>query len=249
MNYFYIDKRNEFHLILIEMKTRILYVLIISLLCPATISGQTDPRRELLNRDNRLIMEQETEQSGEGNNGIYLAFTLNYTEIDRKDAGIFGLSVALVRKRRYAIGMGGYAFLTSYRPNLDLGNIYDYGCSLQGGYTSVFFEWIVAPYRKVHVSFPASAGLGMVAYTCDYFYNNSWYTNVEDSDGYVFAETGAQAEFNIGEHLRLDCGIYYRTTSPVDLQTVNQYNKTVILTEKNVLHGFSVGMTLKMGIF
>ena len=167
--------------------------------------------------------------------GGYGGLSVLYSQIDAKDAFVFGARGGIIMGHIFALGIAGTGFINDSH----LDNILDRNVSLAGGYGGMFFEPIIFPKFPVHISVPVLIGIGGVAYTSveigewgnDYF--------VEDSETFLVAEPGIEMEMNITRFFRFSMGAYYRYTSEIEL----------LNTDKDVLNGFSFGVNFKFGKF
>jgi hypothetical protein len=167
--------------------------------------------------------------------GGYGGLSVLYSQIDAKDAFVFGARGGLIMGHIFALGIAGTGFINDSH----LDNALDRNVSLAGGYGGMFFEPIIFPKFPIHISVPVLIGIGGVAYTSieigewenDYF--------VEDSESFLVAEPGIEMEMNITKFFRFSMGAYYRYTSEIEL----------LNTDKDVLNGFSFGVNFKFGKF
>jgi hypothetical protein len=171
--------------------------------------------------------------------GGYGAVSVNYSQIDGKDAIVMGGRGAWVIGHGIAIGFAGSGFLNDYHynPNLSGGR----NVNLAGGYGGLLIEPILFPKFPVHISIPVVAGVGGVAYTTSfnpYDWDDPQYF-VEEASSFLVLEPGVELEFNVVRFFRLAIGGYYRLTSDIRLYD----------TSPDVLNGFSGGITLKFGKF
>ena len=171
--------------------------------------------------------------------GGYGAVSVNYSQIDGKDAIVIGGRGAWVIGHGIAVGFAGSGFLNDYHynPNLAGGK----NVNLAGGYGGLLIEPILFPKFPVHISIPLVAGVGGVAYTTSfdpYDWDDPQYF-VEEASSFLVFEPGVELEFNIVRFFRLAIGGYYRLTSDITLYD----------TAPDVLQGFSGGITLKFGKF
>jgi len=181
--------------------------------------------------------------SNHKSNGWYGAFTMGYSQIDGRDALISGARGAFVFDQKLAIGLGGYGFVN----NLDYHSYYEDNPEqrfmLAGGYGGLIVEPIVAGRKAVHLSFPVLFGMGGVALVDNHGYGWDWnfdpyYPNTEyDNDVFFVIEPSAELEFNLTRWFRAAAYASYRFTSDIELYE----------TDKDVLDGFSFGMTFKFG--
>ena len=178
---------------------------------------------------------------GDGNisHGGYGAVSINYSQIDGKDAIMMGGRGAWVIGHSFAIGFAGTGFLNDYHFNPDLAG--GRNVNLAGGYGGLLLEPIILPRFPVHLSIPMLIGVGGVAYTTSYNpyeWDESHYY-VEEATSFMVFEPGVELEINVVRFFRLAIGGYYRLTSKVQLYD----------TPEDVLKGFSGGITLKFGKF
>ena len=171
--------------------------------------------------------------------GGYGALMMQYTQIDERDAFIFGARGGILMGHTITLGIGGSGFFNDVHYNSDLGT----DISLAGGYGGFFFEPILMPKMPVHVSFPVLIGAGGVAVMSA---NGDKWTNdfeSEASDAFMVIEPGIEVELNITRFFRFCVGGYYRYTSDVDIQDPEYTVPT------DILRGFSGGVTFKFGRF
>jgi len=173
--------------------------------------------------------------------GGYGALTIDYSQIDSKDAILIGARGAWVIGHGIALGIAGSGFMNDYSWNPALAG--GRNVNLSGGYGGLFIEPIILPKFPVHFSIPVLIGAGGIAYTSTYNPYPYDYENfdlfVEDATGYFLVEPGIELELNVVRFFRLAIGGYYRFTSNIQLYD----------TPEDVLNGWSVGMTLKFGKF
>ena len=211
------------------MKRIILFVLIASTV--AAGFGQVDETEQIKPKRSDEIM---TLLGSSNAIGGYGGLSMLYTQIDNKDAFVFGARGAAIMGHSFAIGFGGAGFVTDLFPDESL----NLDANLAGGYGGLFFEPIILPKYPVHLSIPILVGAGGIAYnSVDRRWEESWY--VEDSEAFFVIEPGAEIELNITKFFRFAIGAYYRFTSNIDLMN----------TSKDVLNGFSFGVNFKFGKF
>ncbi len=202
-----------------------------------TVFGNDDPDDEI-----------STLFGNSGSVGGYLAFTVNYNELDNKDGMMIGGRLGGVFGHNIAFGVGGYGFFNESAYNSVLGDDYN----LAGGYGGFYIEPIIGAKYPVHISVPIMFGAGGVGYTRDFYQddddwdNDVWDDNVEDSDAFFLFEPGVEVELNMVRYIRLCFGAYYRYTSDVKLRSDITNEK---LVPNDVLNGLSFGLTLKLGKF
>ena len=170
--------------------------------------------------------------------GFYGAFTIGYSEIDSKQAIIFGGRFELITGHSLGIGIGGNGFINEsyYDATLNT-NIF-----LTGGYGGLYLEPIMMPNYPVHISFPILLGAGGVSYITG---NKDYYHNMKvDSKAFLVAEPGAELEMNLTRFFRLALGVSYRFTTPFDVG-ISSTNKI----SSSALQGFNYMVSFKFGKF
>lgn len=174
--------------------------------------------------------------------GAYGGLSINYSQIDGKDAVLVGARGAWIINHNLALGFGGYGFANDLQYERTYGYDQKENYFLTGGYGGLLIEPIIAAKSPVHVSVPILIGAGGISYVTTYWsdYDNRYdYAYSEDADAFFVIEPGLEIELNLVKFMRVAFGGYYRYTSDVNL-----YN-----TKKDVLHGFSTGVTFKFGKF
>ncbi|MDX9881824.1 MAG: hypothetical protein RBS73_07130 [Prolixibacteraceae bacterium] len=171
------------------------------------------------------------------NNGGYGALSLNYSQIDHKDAFIMGARGAWVIDHSLALGLGGYGFINGIDTDYIFENDHEY--DLAGGYGGLFLEPILFPRLPVHISVPVLFGIGGIAFVDNYNDWDDWYFDDDQSDVFLVLEPGVELEFNMSRHFRMAASLSYRFTSDIELEAVNS----------DVLEGLTVGLVFKFGKF
>jgi hypothetical protein len=172
--------------------------------------------------------------------GGYGAISMRYTQLEDRDAFVFGARGGIVMGHVVSLGLGGAGFFNDVHYDATTGT----DISLAGGYGGFFFEPVIMPKFPVHVSFPVLIGAGGVAIVSvddDDDWDESFKS--ESSDAYMVIEPGIEVELNITNFFRFCVGGYYRYTSNVDISDP-QYN-----IPTDILRGFSGGVTFKFGRF
>jgi hypothetical protein len=182
----------------------------------------------------------QTLMRGNESVGGYGAISLQYTELENRDAFVFGARGGVLMGHMVALGLGGSGFFNDMHYDATSG----LDLSLAGGYGGFFFEPILFPKFPVHVAFPVLIGAGGVAVvsTND---NDDWndHYNSEASDAFMVVEPGVEIELNVTRFFRFCIGGYYRYTSDVDIQD------PLFDVSPDILRGFSGGVTFKFGRF
>jgi hypothetical protein len=174
----------------------------------------------------------------DNHSGFYGAFTFGYSEIEDKQALIFGGRFEWIAGHSVGIGFGGSGFINEnhFEPSLN-SNVF-----LTGGYGGLFIEPIVMPNYPVHLSFPILLGGGGISYVTENMnYDNNM---IEDSEAFLIAEPGAEIELNLTRFFRLAIGASYRFTTPFEVGMAQ--TPTV---DSKALQGFTYMMTFKFGRF
>ena len=167
--------------------------------------------------------------------GGYGSLNINYTSINNKDAMMLGSRGAWIIDHGFAIGMGGYGFFTDYYYDDNIGE----DVNISGGYGGLIMEPIFLPKFPIHLSVPLFVGVGGIGIINSSYIGDERDYYVEDSDTYFVLEPGIEIELNMLKFFRMAFSAYYRYTSDISLNNTN----------KDILHGFSTGLTLKFGSF
>jgi hypothetical protein len=170
--------------------------------------------------------------------GIYGAFTFGYSEINNRQAVIFGGRFEWIVDHSIGLGFGGNGFINEYYYD----PVLDREVFLTGGYGGFYLEPILLPNFPVHLSFPILLGAGGVSYITKEsdFYHNM----IEDSEVFLLAEPGAEIELNLTRNFRLAFGASYKFTTPFDIDV----NESSTVSAKSI-EGWSFLITLKFGRF
>jgi hypothetical protein len=177
-----------------------------------------------------------------GNNAVggYGAISMQYTELDNRDAFVFAARGGITMGHMVTLGLGGAGFFNDGHYDAVSG----LDVSLAGGYGGFFFEPVIMPKFPVHVAFPVLIGAGGVA-VVSVNDDNDWndYYNSEASDAFMVIEPGVEIELNVTRFFRFCVGGYYRYTSDIDIHDPD-YG-----VPSDILRGFSGGVTFKFGRF
>jgi hypothetical protein len=169
--------------------------------------------------------------------GGYGAFNVGYSQIDNKQAVIFGGKFEWIVGHSLGLGFGGSGFINENHYDTNLG----VDVFLTGGYGGFIIEPILLPKFPVHLSFPVLLGAGGISYITE---NMDYQNMVEDSEVFLIAEPSAELEFNITRHFRLALGASYRFTSPFNVGTSGS---TPVSSDS--LDSWTYMMTFKFGRF
>lgn len=171
-------------------------------------------------------------------NGAYGAFSFGYSQIDGKDAFVSGTRAAFILDHSLAIGLGGYGFVSDLNYD-EIMNEQPVNVGLAGGYGGFFVEPILASRFPVHVSFPVLFGIGGVGLTEDSGWWDHYYNYNPKADVYLVVEPSAELELNLAKFFRMSAYVSYRFTSDIEIESI----------DPDVLDGWNVGMTFKLGKF
>ncbi len=234
------------------MKAKILFLYLLIFASYTSVLAQPDTDDTYFPNwrfQNTRHTNEATEDISSRAKGAYLGITLNYTEIDRNNALLLGSKGGWILRSNTSLGLGGYVFINQYSPNPQLGRVNEYGYSIGGAYAGIFAEQALWANKPLHLSIPVFAGYGGVIYNSEYYSMGQWYSDIEDTDDYFLVDTGIELEINVNRNIRLLLGTYYRRTTAISLQTLNDQNELLTITDRNALNGFSVGATIKIGKF
>lgn len=180
--------------------------------------------------------------------GGYGAINVEYGQIDNKDVVLVGGRGAWIINHRLALGLAGKGIASSLSyPYDDAGSQFKEKFYLNGGYGGLLIEPIIAPFSAVHISFPVIVGAGGAAYSLKYRYQNDLednYWETIDASAFFVVEPGLEINLNLVKFMRLSFGGYYRLTSGLNLE--DPYGDKAA---KDILDGFSAGISLKFGKF
>ncbi len=170
--------------------------------------------------------------------GGYIGITCNYSQIDNKDAIAVGGRIGWIIDHHFTIGFAGYGFVNDvYIDDVFESEVFNLG----GGYGGLLLEPIIAPKFPIHLSFPIIIGAGGVNFL-DHktrMWDEDNDRNGEETDVFFVVEPGIELELNMVKFMRIAIGGSYRFTDAIDLKGV----------DKDILKGFSGGITLKFGKF
>ncbi len=212
------------------MKKCVIISAAIILFCSSSFSQDHDSAN---NKD-----EFKTLFGNEKHNGAYGAFTIGYSEIDNKQAILFGGRFEWIVGHSIGLGFGGNGFINEYHFEPSLNS----DVFLTGGYGGFYIEPILMPNFPVHLAFPILLGGGGISYVTEDRDQN--YNLIEDTEAFLIAEPGAEIELNLTRYFRLALGTSYRFTTPFNVGLAESTN-----VSSDALKGFSFMMTFKFGRF
>lgn len=170
--------------------------------------------------------------------GVYCAFYGGYSQIDSRNAVMFGGRFGWLAGHSIGVGLGATGFLNEYH----FEPVINREAFLAGGYGGLFIEPILFPRWPVHLSFPVLLGAGGISYVSKEESLNE--NMVEDSEVFLVAEPAAEIEFNMTRFFRLSAGASYRFTTPFNVGLSGSPSAS-----SESIEGISYTLSLKFGRF
>ncbi len=184
--------------------------------------------------------------------GLYVSPEFQYGQLKNTFTPFAGSSVMLLFNQKFAIG-ATYQETTNrtFSPT---------GVSpllLRAGYGGLKMEFITAPSKAVHVTFPLVIGMGQMqvdsaTYTIsnpkshnDFGENFNGRNGENDGNTYLVLQPGIHLEANLIRNVKIYAGASYRYAVDVDGTT----NTATIPLAASVLNGASVNVGAKIGFF
>jgi hypothetical protein len=234
------------------MKSKVFILILIAVFTVHLAQAQEKAEKDQI--EYRTLFKNKDKKTAHGG---YAALTFGYTDVDSKAAMHVGGRLAWVINHSFAFGVAGKGFFNNLNKPYPV-SAADY--SVAGGYGGLFFQPIIFPKHPVHVSFPVIIGAGGVTvnpldkrnkYHWDYDYNYSY--NEYDYDYFFVIEPGVEIEFNLLRYLRMAVGASYRFTNNVNvtydyIDENTDLDKEIVL-DQQVLHNFSINMSIMFGWF
>jgi hypothetical protein len=181
--------------------------------------------------------------------GGYGAINVEYGQIDGQDAVLVGGRGGWIINHRLTLGLAGKGIATSQPFDYPQSNPdYEDKLYLNGGYGGLLIEPIIYPFSPIHVSFPIIIGAGGAAYGIQYKYSNDWegtYWETIEASAFFICEPGVEINLNLVKFMRLSFGAYYRVTAGLTMTDPISGESA----PKNLMDGFSTGISLKFGKF
>jgi hypothetical protein len=173
--------------------------------------------------------------------------TTHFTRINGKEALLVGVRGGWLIDHRVTIGFAGHGLVTPLSNSAYDAHLIASGeelirkSNLHLGYGGLLIEPIIAYRSPVHVSLPIIIGAGGVGYSYNSRFPESFdqLDYRDDVQAFFVVEPGIELEFNVISLVRLGLGASYRYTTDLDLPA----------TAKDALHGFNMGLTVKVGCF
>jgi hypothetical protein len=170
--------------------------------------------------------------------GAYGSFTTGYSNIDGRNALLFGGRLSWIACHSLGVGVGGTGFINEfhYEPSLEM------DVFLTGGYGGLYIEPILLPRSPVHLSFPVLFGAGGISFISKERELNA--NLIEDSKAFLLIEPSAELELNLTKFFRIAFGASYRMPTQFNIGHQGDYNIDV-----ESLRTLSYMVTLKFGKF
>jgi hypothetical protein len=184
--------------------------------------------------------------------GLYVSPEFQYGQLKNAFTPFAGSSVMLLFNQKFAIG-ATYQETTNqtFSPT---------GVSpllLKAGYGGVKMEFITAPSKAVHVTFPIVIGMGQMrvdsaTYTVtrprnhnDFGENFNGRNSLNGGNTYLVLQPGIHLEANLIRNVKIYAGASYRYAVDVD----GTANTATIPLAASVLNGASINVGAKIGFF
>jgi hypothetical protein len=183
-------------------------------------------------------------KGGKAKIGWFVGIDPGFTQFDKRDVWLGGLSTGMIINHNFTIGLSGRGWIN--RDGMYYDNVTDTaGAYLEGGYGGLLLEYTLFPKSLIHVTFPVIIGAGGATYVTDQEYEE-WEENkydycykTLDTDVFFVIEPGVRAEVNLLKFMRLNAGISYRYAAGLDL----------LNTSDDLMNNFTVNVGLKFGKF
>jgi len=183
-------------------------------------------------------------KGGKAKIGWFVGIDPGFTQFDKRDVWLGGISAGMIINHNFTIGLSGRAWTN--RNGMFYDNVTDTaGAYLEGGYGGLLLEYTLFPKSLIHVTFPVIIGAGGATYVTEYEYEEwdehgyDYCHKTLDSDAFFVIEPGVRAEVNILKFMRLNAGISYRYVG--GLQLIN--------TSGDLMNNFTASVGLKFGKF
>jgi hypothetical protein len=188
-------------------------------------SGKSDEIKTLMGKNNSM--------------GGYGALSFKYSQIDGRDAFVFGARGGALMGHMVALGLEINGFFNDRHFNA----ITNTNTNLAGGYGGFFFEPVVMPKFPVHISFPVLIGGGGVGVMSNQ--DDTWNHNYKSqaSEAFMVIQPGVEVELNVTRFFRFCFGACYRYTTDIHIDNPD------FAVPVDVLRGISGGVTFKFGRF
>lgn len=179
----------------------------------------------------------KTLMGGKKSKGAYVGFSFNHSFVNGESAIGSGMRLGFISNHTLAIGFYGSGFAST--PYLE-STLLEESLDINAGHGGIFIEPVLFPRLPVHVSFPINFGVGGMALTKSYKYDDYRYDYYLSETGvFTIVEPGIELEANLFKHMRIAFDMTYRKTYALRMHSVDH----------DVLDGLSYGFTVKLGKF
>lgn len=161
--------------------------------------------------------------------GGYGAFTVKTSWLNKEYALLLGGKGGLVINHAFVFGGGGYGLTNDILVDVLLPPATMF---MDFGYGGVYFEYIMASRKLMHISANVLVGAGGVVLSDEYYFP-------EYDDAFFVLEPGADLELNFSHHFRVDFGASYRYIAGANLLGITSQD----------LSGPAINLTFKFGHF
>jgi len=162
--------------------------------------------------------------------GGYGGPKVGFSQFDGKDIWLVGGRGGAIFNHVFSIGGAGYGIVNSpYYSNITYKESTYNDAYLQGCYGGLQLEYILKPYKVVHISFPLLIGAGGLQFTDERLVSSQGY-NMNDhiicNTAFFVIEPGLEIELNVIRFMRLAIGLNYRYAHSINLPDVpsNPFN-------------------------
>jgi hypothetical protein len=227
---------NEFEtfnpLILLIMKAKMFFTLVVLLFTSSFLMAQDEPEEEM----QTLFGDEKLTFGGYG--GPRVAFS----SFDNNDIWLVGGRGGVIINHCFVIGGAGYGIVNSPRYNdLVIDDTTYPNLYLQGGYGGLLLEGIIWSRKLVHFSVPVLIGAGGVMFS-DKRYpdgDEDYDIHVIEHTPFFVIEPGIEVELNVVRFMRLAAGVSYRYAPKAELPNI----------ASNAFNSLNVSLSFKFGNF
>lgn len=170
--------------------------------------------------------------------GAYLELNGSYADVRNKPSGLLGSKLVAVLDNHWGVGIAQKALWHDY----DLSDLVNDGTyQFQAGYSGFYLEYLMPFGSNVCFSLSLTSGYGLAKYEYkkEFQAAHTWYNRVIDQDVFHVNEPAIEIQCRLGGHWWIGANASYRNIGNLDLMA----------TDKDILTGFSSGISLKYGIF
>ncbi len=175
--------------------------------------------------------------------GGYGGPRVGFSQFDGKDIWLVGGRGGAIFNHVFSIGGAGYGIVNSpYFSSITFKDSTYNDVYLEGGYGGLQLEYILKPYKVVHISFPLLIGAGGLQFTDERYINTQDYNlnnHIICNKAFFVIEPGLEIELNVIRFMRLAIGLSYRYAHGVELPDVSS----------NAFNTLTGSVSLKFGSF